>query len=90
MRSSLPRSVFIVSIACGAFCFALTQVSNPKTLGITSEPGTIAFYGLFGLLTGLSGVVAVLSGGLWFLRYQQSSSSGSRQHLATLAYRAGL
>jgi hypothetical protein len=46
----------------GALIFSgFAYFPDPTMIGITSEPSRILFYGLSGLLAGLSFVVAVIS-----------------------------
>jgi hypothetical protein len=58
----MARSIFIGSLILGLVCAGLSQVPDPGILGIHEEPGRIMFYGGSGLLAGLSGLVAVVSG----------------------------
>jgi hypothetical protein len=58
----MSRRLFIESLILCLFCLALLQIPDPGTIGITSEPSIILFYGGTGLVTGLSGVIAAGSG----------------------------
>ena len=56
------RRVFFGSVVLCLLCVGLSQLSDPSVFGIREEPGRILFYGGSGLLAGLSGLVAVVSG----------------------------
>ena len=58
----MARSIFLGSVVLCLLCIGLSQVSDPSVFGIHGEPERIMFYGGFGLLAGLSGLVAVVSG----------------------------
>ncbi len=57
----MTRIVMIVSYMGALIFLGFAYFPNPKIIGITSEPSRILFYGLSGLLSGLSFVVAVIS-----------------------------
>ncbi len=57
----MTRIVMIGSYVGALMFLGLAYFPNPKIIGITSEPSRILFYGLSGLLSGLSFVVAVIS-----------------------------
>jgi hypothetical protein len=58
----MARSIFIGSAVLCLLCIGLSQVPDPRFLGIDDEPERILFYGGSGLLAGLSGLVAFGSG----------------------------
>ena len=49
-------------------CLGLSQVPDPRSLGIRSEPSRILFYGASGLVGGVLGVVALVCTLLWVAR----------------------
>jgi hypothetical protein len=57
----MTRIVMITSYVTALAFLGLAYVPDPSIFGITSEPSRILFYGLSGLLAGLSCVVAVIS-----------------------------
>ncbi len=57
----MTKIVMIVIYVAALVFLGLAYLPDPKIIGITSEPSTIMFYGLSGLLAGLSFVVAVIS-----------------------------
>ena len=58
----MARSIFLGSVVLCLICVGLSQVADPSVFGIHEEPERIMFYGGSGLLAGLSGLVAVVSG----------------------------
>lgn len=55
------RRVMILSYVAAAVFLALAYMPDPGLLGADSEPARILFYGMSGLLAGVSVVVAVIS-----------------------------
>ncbi len=51
----------IIGYVAALIFLGLAYVPDPSIIGINSEPSRIMFYGLSGLLAGLSFVVAVIS-----------------------------
>ena len=58
----MARIISAGSLILFMISLGLSQVSDPGIFGISEEPERIMFYGISGLLTGLSGLVAVGSG----------------------------
>ena len=54
--------IFLVSVVFFLLCLGLSQVSDPGIFGIHEEPDRIMFYGGTGLLAGLAGLIALVSG----------------------------
>ncbi|MGH2376760.1 MAG: hypothetical protein ACREOC_16275 [Gemmatimonadales bacterium] len=62
------KSIAIGSAVGALVCLGLAQVSDPAFLGVTSEPSSVLFYGVTGLLAGALGLVALGSGSLSVVR----------------------
>ena len=58
----MARRIFFGSVLLCLLFIGLSQVSDPGVFGIHEEPERIMFYGGSGLLAGLSGLVAAVSG----------------------------
>lgn len=80
----MPRSIFLGSVILCVLCVGLLQVSDPSIFGIHEEPERIMFYGGSGLLAGLSGLVAVVSGIYLGATRFAGLSNSQRQFMLTI------
>jgi len=58
----MAQNIFYLSTVLCLVSLALTQVSDPSIIGIHDESMRILFYGGFGVLAGLAGMLVVISG----------------------------
>ncbi|MDH3747707.1 MAG: hypothetical protein OER97_05830 [Gammaproteobacteria bacterium] len=75
------RNVFFGSAVLCLLCIGLSLVSDPSVFGIQEEPERIMFYGGSGLLAGLSGFVAIVSGIYIAAVRSTGFSSGQRRFI---------
>ncbi len=80
----MARSIFLGSLVLCLLCVGLSQVSDPGVFGIHGEPDRIMFYGGSGLLAGLSGLIAVVSGIYVGVNRFVGLSDGQRRAILTI------
>jgi hypothetical protein len=82
----MARSLLFGSVLLCLLCVGLSQVLDPGVFGIDEEPERIAFYGGAGLLGGLSGLIALVSGiYLGAIRFADISEDQRRFMLTIIA-----
>jgi hypothetical protein len=77
----MARKLFVVSLTVCLVSIGLSQILDPGILGIREEPSIILFYGGFGLLAGLSGLLALGSGSYLAISRLVTLSAGQRRLL---------
>ena len=74
------------SLVLCLLCIGLTQVSDPSIFGVNEEPERIMFYGGFGVLAGLFGLAAAVSGVYLGVTRFTGLSAGQRRLILTVIW----
>jgi hypothetical protein len=77
------RRIFLGSLVVCLLCAGLSQLPDPGVFGIRDETARIMFYGGSGLLAGLAGLVAAVSGIYLAVTRFAGLSDGQRRFLLT-------
>jgi len=80
----MPRKVFLGSVTLAVLFYVFSQIPDPGIFGIDEEPERIMFYGGFGILAGLFGIISFGSGTYLFVTWFADVSKGQRYFILAI------
>jgi len=80
----MARNIFLGSITVCVLLIGLSQVPDPGIFGIQEEPERVMYYGGSGLLAGISGLIALVSGAYFGASRVENLSAFQRRFILVI------